>query len=182
MAKLNEAQLKEQFKKREFANAYFIYGDESYLKEHYISKFKSALINPVFESFNLHQYHSDDADLDDIIKDAQMLPMMSDYNLVIVSDYPIEKSKNDMNILKEFLEDVPETTVFLFCFAEKTLALDSTVFKNLVKYFGQAGCVVNLEKRSEADVAKMLSSGAKKEGQVLILIMQDTLFPLPEMI
>lgn len=167
MAKLNEAGLKEHFKTGEFSNAYFIYGDEAYLKEFYISKFKSKLVDKTFESFNLHQYDGGGVELDDIIKDAQMLPMMSEYNLVIARDYPIEKSKNDMNLLKEFLEDVPDTTVFIFFFDAKQLGTDTATFKNLVKNFDAAGCVVNLEKRNESEVAKMLVAGAKKRGAVL---------------
>lgn len=167
MAKLDEAGLKAQIKNADYSNAYLIYGEESYLKEFYISKLKKKIVDPVFESFNLHQYDGKDTDMDDILKDAQMLPMMSEYNFVLIRDYPIEKSKNDLKLLKEFLEDIPESTIFVFYYAAKEPDLKSSVFKNLEKYFDNAGSVVRLDKRSENEVARLLVSGAKKRGSVL---------------
>ena len=167
MAKINEAELKAQIKSSNYSNAYLIYGEESYLKEFYVNQIKSKLVDPTFEAFNLHSYDGKDAELDDILKDAQMLPMMSEYNLVIVRDYPIEKSKSDIKLLKEFLEDVPESTVLIFCFDAIVPDVKGTNFKNLISYFDKAGCVVNLEKRTENDVAKLLVAGAKKRGATL---------------
>lgn len=167
MASINEAGLKEQIKNESYSNAYLIYGEENYLKEHYVSLLKKKLVDPAFESFNLHQFDGKDASLDDIIKDAQMLPMMSEYNLVLVRDYPVEKSKTDLKLLKEFLEDVPESTVFVLVYEAIIPDTKSAGFRNLTSYFDKAGSVVNLEKRSEAEVAKLLSAGAKKRGSSL---------------
>ena len=164
MARLNEAQLKVQIKNGDILNAYLIYGEESYLKEHYISQLKKKIVDPTFESFNLHQFEGKDTTLDDILKDAQMLPMMSEYNLVIVHDYPITKSKSDIKMLTEFLEDVPESTVLIFHYDAIEPDVKSAGFKKILTAFDNAGAVVNLEKRSESDVAKLLVIGAKKRG------------------
>lgn len=167
MAKLGEAQLKEQIKNSSFSNAYLIYGEESYLKEHYVSLLKKKIVDPTFESFNLHQFDGKDTALDDILKDAQMLPMMSEYNFVLVRDYPVEKSKSDLKLLTEFLEDVPESTIFVFVYDAIEPDVKSAGFKKIITAFDNAGAVVNMEKRSETDVAKLLVSGAKKRGSVL---------------
>ena len=167
MAKLNEAQLREQIKSGNFLNAYLIYGEESYLKEHYISQLKKKIVDPAFESFNLHRFEGRDTAFDDILKDAQMLPMMSEYNLVLVRDYPVEKSKQDLKLLNEFLTDVPESTVFILTYDAIEPDVKSAGFKKMITAFDNAGAVVNLEKRSETDVAKLLVSGAKKRGSVL---------------
>lgn len=167
MPKLNENQLKEQIKNGSFSNAYLIYGEESYLKELYVSKLKDKIVDPAFEAFNLHRFEGKDALLDDILKDAQMMPMMSEYNLVIVRDYPVEKSKSDMKLLVEFLSDVPESTIIIFYYDSLVPEAKSAAFKKVITAFDNAGAVVNMEKRSEADVAKMLVSGAKKRGSVL---------------
>lgn len=167
MSKLNEAQLKEQIKSNHFSNAYLIYGEESYLKEHYISQLKKKIVDPTFESFNLHQFEGKDTSLDDILKDAQMLPMMSEYNLVLVRDYPVEKSKSDLKLLSEFLADVPESTILILVYDAIEPDVKSASFKKIITAFDNAGAVVNMEKRSENDVAKLLVSGAKKRGSVL---------------
>jgi DNA polymerase-3 subunit delta len=167
MAKLNESLLKEQIKNQNYSNAYLFYGEESYLKEFYIKQLKNKIVDPTFESFNFHKFDGKDTDLDDIIKDAQMLPMMSEYNFVLVRDYPIDKSKSDLKLIKEFLEDVPESTIFIFYYDSIEPDVKASAFKNLISYFDNAGCVVNMEKRSESDVAKLLVSGAKKRGSML---------------
>ena len=167
MSKLNESQLKEQIKGNHFSNSYLIYGEESYLKEHYISQLKKKIVDPTFESFNLHQFEGKDISLDDILKDAQMLPMMSEYNLVLVRDYPVEKSKSDLKLLSEFLADVPESTILILVYDAIEPDVKSASFKKIITAFDNAGAVVNMEKRSENDVAKLLVSGAKKRGSVL---------------
>ena len=167
MAKFKEADLREHIKSNHFFNAYLIYGEESYLKEHYIAQFKKKLVDPAFESFNLHQFDGKDTSLDDILKDAQMLPMMSEYNLVLVRDYPVEKTKADIKLIEEFLNDVPESTVFILVYDAAEPDLKCAGFKKVISAFDSAGAVVNLEKRTESDVAKLLVSGAKKRGAVL---------------
>jgi DNA polymerase-3 subunit delta len=92
---------------------------------------------------------------------------MSEYNFVLVRDYPVDKSKGELKLMKEFLEDVPETTVFVLYYDAIEPDLKSAGFKNLISYFDKAGSVVNMEKRGEAEVAKLLVSGAKKRGAVL---------------
>ena len=51
MAKLDEEKLKEQIKAQSFSNAYFIYGEESYLKEYYVGVLKEKLVDKAFEDF-----------------------------------------------------------------------------------------------------------------------------------
>lgn len=169
MAKIGEAELKAHLKNNSFSNAYLIYGDEAYLKEFYISQLKTKIVDPTFESFNLHQYDGKDVDLDDVFKDAEMLPMMSAYNLVLVRNYPADKSKSDVDAIKEFLKDVPESTIFILTYESIEPVKDkkNNNFNNLVKAFDKAGSAVNLQKRTTSEVARMLVSGAKKRKALL---------------
>ena len=160
MPKINESELKKEIKSGDLKNAYLLYGEESYLKEYYASELKNKIVDKTFEAFNFHYF-------DDILKDAQMLPMMSEYNFVMVKDYPIEKSANDIKLLEEYLKDAPDTTVFVFWFDAIEPDVKSAKFKKVIKAFEKAGDCVELQKRSENDVAKLLVSGAKKRGAVL---------------
>ncbi len=164
MGRLNEEQLKNQIKNGEFSNLYLIYGEESYLKEHYVNKLKKALVDSAFADFNLH-VHEKSSKIDDVLMDAQMMPMMGEYTVVVVHDYPLTDSKEYMDKLKEFFKDVPETCVLIFW-------LDSIVFdekkdskwQTVVNAFSKAGEAVNLEKRSESDLARLVSAKVKKAG------------------
>lgn len=164
MAKIGETQLKAQIKSGEYENAYLIYGEGSYLKDFYVNLMKKKIVDPAFETFNFHQYEGKDSTLDDILKDAQMLPMMGGYNFVLVRDYQLEKSKNDIKQIEEYLSDAPDTTVIIFLYNAVSPDVKSASFKKIISAFDKAGAVVNLEKRSESDVVKLLVSGAKKRG------------------
>ena len=54
MAKIGEQELKQQIKAGLFSNAYLIYGEESYLKEHYVNELKKKIVEPAFEDFNIY--------------------------------------------------------------------------------------------------------------------------------
>ncbi|MGN1329231.1 MAG: DNA polymerase III subunit delta [Eubacterium sp.] len=167
MAEIGEQQLRKQIKENLFENAYLIYGEESYLKEYYVSQIREKIVDKTFESFNYHFFDGKDISLDEILKDAQMLPMMSEYNLVVARDYPVDKAQSDIKLLEEYLSDCPDTTVFILWFDALEPDVKSAKFKKLIKSFDSAGAVVNMQKRSENDVAKLLVSGAKKRGAVL---------------
>lgn len=167
MASIGESGLKAQIKSESYSNAYFIYGEESYLKAHYVQKLRKKIVDPAFEDFNCHTYENKNISLGEILRDAEMLPMMSRYNLVLVYDYPFD-NKEDIEEIKAFLGDVPDTTILIFVF--ETVEVDpkkNSKWKGLINAFAKAGSAVNLEKRSESDLAKMLVNGAKKRGAVL---------------
>lgn len=168
MAKIGEKELKQQIKNKEFSNAYFIYGEESYLKEFYVNKLKEIIVEPAFADFNFHQYNGKDTSLDDILKDAEMLPMMSSYVFIHVSDYPFGDSKSDCETINQFLTDLPETTILVFSY--DNIVVDTkknTKWKSVESAFAKYGSSVNLEKRTEGDLVKLLVSGCKKRGAVL---------------
>ena len=167
MPKIDEMQLKKEIKSGDFKNAYLLYGEESYLKEYYANELKNKIVDKTFEAFNYHSFDGKDTELDDILKDAQMLPMMSEYNFVLVKDYPIEKSSNDIKLLEEYLSDAPDSTVLVFWFDALDPDVKSAKFKKVIKAFEKAGNCVELQKRSENDVAKLLVNGAKKRGALL---------------
>ena len=52
MAKIGETELKNRIKSGDFSPIYMLYGEESYLKEHYVSKLKGKILDPAFADFN----------------------------------------------------------------------------------------------------------------------------------
>lgn len=167
MAEYTEQELKAHIKKGEFSNAYFIYGDEPYLKNFYLSQIISKAVDPAFESFNLHMHEGEKVDLEDVFKDAEMLPMMSEYNLVVIRDYPADKTKASADAIKEYISDLPESTIFILAFIEYSPDNKSKHLSVLEKAFNSAGIVVKMQRRTENDVVKLLVSGAKKRKALL---------------
>lgn len=167
MSKVNEADLRRMIKGGDFKNAYLLYGEESYLKEYYVMQIKEKLVDKAFEAFNFHSFDGNGTALDDILKDAQMLPMMSEYNFVLVKDYPLERSTADIKLLEEYLSDPPLSTVLVFWYDAIEPDIKSARFKRVIKAFDTAGVCIDMQKRSENDIAKLLVNGAAKRGSVI---------------
>lgn len=165
MAKVGEVELKNQIKNDDFSNVYMIYGEENYLKEFYIGKLKDKLVEPAFADFNYHQYEGKKASLSEILTDADMMPMMAQYSFLLVHDYPLDKSKDDLESLKTYFKDINESAVIVFWF--DSIEVDTkknSKWKSIETAIAKAGTVVNLEKRTEAELAKLVVSSAKKRG------------------
>lgn len=167
MAVIGEKELRAQLKSGTLSHAYFIYGDEGYLKEHYIGQIKKKAVDPAFADFNIHIYEKDGTQLSDVLHDADTFPMMGGSNLVLVYDFPFDK-KADVEDIKAYLKDVPDTTVLVFTY--QSLPVDTKKEKrwnSIIKAFAKAGDAVELNTRTQSDLVKMLVSGAKKRGAAL---------------
>ena len=164
MAEFNESALKAHLKTKEYKNAYLFIGKDAYLKNYYVNLIKSRLVDPAFEDFNLHIYDDNNVQLDDALKDAQIFPMMSEYSVIILKDYPITRSQKDLALLLEYLEDVNEAAVFIMVYDSVELNEKTSTFKKLTAAFDKAGAVVRLDKRSLNDMVKMIEKGARSRG------------------
>ena len=161
MAVIGEKELRTQLKSGALSHAYFIYGDEGYLKDHYIAQIKKKAVDPAFADFNIHIYEKDGTQLSDVLHDADTFPMMGGSNLVLVYDFPFDK-KADVEDIKAYLKDVPDTTVLVFTY--QSLPVDTKKEKrwnSIIKAFAKAGDAVELNTRTQSDLVKMLVSGAK---------------------
>lgn len=163
MAKIGELELKQQIKNNELSSVYMIYGEENYLKEHYVSQLKKAVVDPAFADFNMHQYEGKSASISEILQSAEMMPMMAEHTFILVHDYPLDKSSGDVDILKEFFKDVPDTCVLVFWFDSIDVDVKkSSKWTSIINAFAKAGDAVDMQKRTETELAKLVVAYAKK--------------------
>lgn len=162
MAKIGESELKNQIKSNEFFPVYLIYGEESYLKEFYVKKLKEKLVEPSFADFNFHQYENKKVELSEILTDADMMPVMSEHSFLLIHDYPLNKSKNDIEFLKSYLKDYNESAVLVFWYdtVEVNPKQDSK-WNSIISAIDKVGVCVNMQKRTESDLVKIIVSKAK---------------------
>ena len=81
----------------------------------YWPKLRKKAVDPAFADFNIHIYEKDGTQLSDVLHDADTFPMMGGSNLVLVYDFPFDK-KADVEDIKAYLKDVPDTTVLVFTY------------------------------------------------------------------
>lgn len=168
MAKIGEIELKKQIKAGEFSNVYMIYGEENYLKEYYVSQLKSRLVEPAFADFNYHEYDGKKTAISDILVDAETVPMMAEKSFLLVHDYPFDKSKADIDTLKEYLKEPCDYAVVVFWF--DSIEVDTkknSKWKSVETAISKNECAVCLEKRTEAELVKLIVASAKKRDCVI---------------
>ena len=82
---LNESEFKRQMKKKEFSNVYVIYGEEKFLIKIYTKQLVKAIMGEEPPEFIFHNFDNN-SELNDIAVACDVMPFMSEYNCVVVTD------------------------------------------------------------------------------------------------
>ena len=85
MSKISESELKKQIKSKQFSPIYVIYGTEQMFVRRYSEQLANAVTGKNPSDFIFHKF-SGDINLDDFAASLQIVPFMSEYNCVFVSD------------------------------------------------------------------------------------------------
>lgn len=160
MPTLNEAALKEKLKGNP-VGAYVIYGEESYLKKIYIDKIVKKTVDESFADFNFHTFDGKNCTLSEIYESAEAVPMMAETKCVLVKDFPLDSlDDSGFEQLEQLLRDNPDDCALVFSF----LAYEPKGAKwtKAIKLFDKFGYSVKLERKTAAEIVKLIESGAKK--------------------
>ena len=157
-----EDDLRRDISAKSFAPVYIIYGDDSYLKNHY----KSTLAKKASDGdpfFNLQKFEAD-VDLQEVFDAVNQYPMMAERKSVVLSDYDF--SKGDFDRLVELISNANDTCVLIICFDSidfdsKKGAKEKKLITAVEKMGGKCA---EINHRNTTALVKMLSDGAKKRG------------------
>ncbi|MBQ6863363.1 MAG: DNA polymerase III subunit delta [Clostridia bacterium] len=168
MAILNEDSLRKLLKTETPHGLFCLYGEDMYLKDFYLKKLIDAAIDPAFAAFNLRTFVRNEHELTDILEATEALPMMSEYQCVLLRDYPLQDLlKDDFEVLSDTIKNLPESTLLIFFFSDPAVEYNTKKPDKLTKYFDlfqKHGVLVNFAHRTPSSIAKMLVSGAKERG------------------
>lgn len=169
MGFLEEAALKKQIKAKDFARAYCFYGSENYLKQQYVKLMAAGIVPKGGEFFNLHRFEGKETDVDEIAQAAEALPVCSEKTCVIVRDWNAESaSASESKKLKEFLGDLPESCVVIFWMDTlEVLPKKSSKWKTFINQFSKSGEVLELDRRTDTALVKLVCDGAAKRGCII---------------
>ncbi len=165
----NEDELKKHIKSGEFARLYIIYGNEAYLKQYYTDLISSKTVEKDFRDFNLHIIDGTRTDLNTIADCVLSFPMMSEYSCTVVTDYPLTSLVGEKNKINgdfcDMISSLPETTVLVFKMNTVEVDPKNAKWSKILKYFdSEGGACAEISKRSQAQLAKLLTDSAKKKG------------------
>ncbi|MBR4868799.1 MAG: DNA polymerase III subunit delta, partial [Clostridia bacterium] len=164
MAKFTEEGLKSAIKSQTFAPVYVLYGDEQYLVNHYVNQLANTLVGDIMPDFNLSRLSGETTYLGQIIESAEGLPMMHNHRCVLVWDYsPAEETDSTLKDWEAYLSDPCEGNVVVFYYTTVKPG-NSKNWKTFLSSCEKYGGVLTLNKKTQAEIVKILCSGAGKRG------------------
>lgn len=164
MAEITEAELKKQIDKAEFSPLYVLHGEETFLVERYAQKLVSKAAGESFLDFNLQRFDGASVSIDEIADAVEALPFMAERKCVAVSNLDVEKrNAQEQDKLKELIANIPETTVLVIFLT--SVAIDykkSSKWKSFFAAANKTGSTIQLKRRENADLEKLLCTAATK--------------------
>ncbi|MBR4303851.1 MAG: DNA polymerase III subunit delta [Clostridia bacterium] len=135
------------------ARLYLFYGEESYLKSHYLAMLEKQCAG-VFPDFDLIKLDGDTVTVDDLRDALESLPMGGERKLVEVLDYNIFGGGALKEALPEILSQLPDYVCLVFVFEAVEYKPDkrTTMYKTVQQY----GQEVEFKRASNSDLVSWI--------------------------
>jgi DNA polymerase III subunit delta len=135
MAIVDHQKFYKDLEAKNFKSVYFLYGDEPYLLNQCVNRFKFAILNENTIDFNYTLFYAGDADVNQIKDTVETLPVFTSHRLVIVKQAESFKD-SELQELESVITNPVDSTV-LVLFADKVDKRKKTI-KTI---FDHATCV-----------------------------------------
>ena len=162
---MTESELKKQLNSGNFKKIYLIFGEEKMLVKRSAELIEKKLTGGEISDFNYHTF-DDATDIAGISVSADIIPFMSERNIVKLVDFNIDKMPaDDFKSLMKVIEKLPDTTVMLIVMPtlELTAKTAKSQMKKLIAYADKNGVCMELVHRTglalERDLCKWAKSG-----------------------
>ena len=143
--------LKQDLKTENYGRLYLFFGEEHYLRDHYLQQLKKKLLDGPAEDFNYHRFTQENMDMQAFADAVEAMPMMAEHTLVQVDDYDLNKlNENSREILSAVLSDIPDYCTVVFVFDTVEYKLDKR-FKKLAEAIGQ-GLPVEFARQNQREL------------------------------
>ncbi len=117
MAVLDQQKLYKELDAKKFHAIYFLFGDEPYLLNQCVDRFKFAVLDENTMDFNYALFYAGDIDITTVKDTVETLPVFTSHRLIILKNAH-ELKETELNQLEPILENPVESSV-LVIFAEK---------------------------------------------------------------
>ena len=117
--------LKQDLKSGSYSRLYLFYGEEHYLRDHYLQQLKKKLLDGPAEDFNYHRFTQENMSLQAFADAVEAMPMMAEHSLVQVDDCDLSKlNESDRETMTAILSDIPDFCTIVFVFDTVDFKLD----------------------------------------------------------
>ncbi|MCD7919718.1 MAG: DNA polymerase III subunit delta [Clostridiales bacterium] len=144
-------------------HCYLFYGEETYLRDYYLSELKKLLLTPGLETFNLHTFQGKELTFRELQDAVDAFPMMAEHSMVVVYDYDLYANEERRTQLEGLLSDLPDYLCLVFVY-------DQTEYKSggntrLGKLMKQAALPVEFRPQSQSDLNAWIRRRFKSFGK-----------------
>ncbi len=159
-----EAILKQQLQSGDFAPLYVLYGEESYLTAHYAAQLaKKAADDDTFGDFNRLSLDGQECSWETIADAVEALPLMAERKSVCVRELDVT-SVAVYDRLMTLLAALPAHCVLILWYAHPLDGRKNAKWKAFLTAAEKVGTCVDFQRRTAAELSRMLCSGATRRG------------------
>ena len=172
-----ESELKKHLSGGHFSSLYLVFGEEKMLVKRAAQQIEKKLTGGSFDEFGYHVFDND-SDIGEISLCADMLPFMSERNVIRINDMDADKlRKEDFEALMKIIGSLPETTSVLFVMPtlELTSKTAKAQMKKLISYADKNGVCLELGHRGGLALERDLCKWAKAGGCTMSELTAHTL-------
>lgn len=145
--------LKRDLEEGSAKNLYVFYGEETYLRDHYLGELKEAMLTGGLDDFNFHLLTGKDVSVLRIREAVDAMPMMSEHTFVEVVDYDMDRG--DKEAMADLLSDLPEYVCLVFVY--DLLEYKPDARSKVTKLVREKGRAVNFLRQTQDDLAKWIA-------------------------
>lgn len=158
-------QLKNDLANGTVGSLYVFYGEEGYLKRHYLNQLKELCGGP-FEAFNNITLDGEQVSVQSLTDAIDSIPMGSEKKLVVVRDYKLMQPTGDLKeFLPQLLSELPEYICLVFYF--DTLEFKPDKRLNLWKILEANGQVIEFAQSSAASLIPWVKRHFYEHGKMI---------------
>ncbi len=163
---VKESELKKHLNSGQFSHLYLCFGEEKMLVKRSVELIEKKISGGDLNEFNYHVFDNE-SDLSEIAVCVDMIPFMSEWNLVRINDLDVDKlRKDDFNDLMKIVQNASGQTVMIFAMPtlELTAKTAKAQMKKLISYIDKNGICIELGHRTGLALERDLCKWAKAGG------------------
>ena len=145
---------------------YIFCGEESYLREYYVTVFKKALTGGA-EAFNFHKMEGKGLTVQLLTETVEAMPIMADRTMVQVVDWDLFKlSEEQRNAFISLLEDFPPYCCLVLVYDQMEYSPNKK-FKKLYAALEKYSQTVKFEQQSKNELLKWIAKRFRAGGHTI---------------
>ena len=172
-----ESELKKHLNSGSFRNLYLTFGEEKMLVKRSAELILKKVSGGDLSEFNYHEFDNN-SDILDISVSADIIPFMSERNIVRITDMDVDKlGKSNFEALMKILQNLPSSTVVIFTMPtlDVTSKTAKEPMKKLISFIDKNGVCLELTHRTGLALERDLCKWAKAGGCTMTELTAHTL-------